>query len=185
MKKLKLIIGIMVAFFMLTINVNAQDDETSNHSLDMGIPEVCLLDTDAGAISLVLTTTEAGAQITGGTGTGYAQVSSIVSSAETRTITASITGVPAGTNLAVDTTIPSGGNEGGTLGTGTSSISLVNADPAITLVTGIGSCYTGTAATDGYILSYTWDSGAAGDYGSIVATAGTTATVVLTITNTP
>ncbi len=185
MKNLKLTIGMMVAFFMLTINVSAQDSETSNQSLDMGIPEVCLLDTDAGAISLELTTTEAGAQITGGTGTGYAQVSSIVSAAETRTITATITGVPDGTSLNVDTATPSNGNQGGTLGTGTSDVSLVNGAGAVTLVTAIGSCYTGTASSDGFVLSYTWDSGAAGTYGNIVATTGSTATVVLTITNTP
>lgn len=185
MKKLILIVGMVGAFFMLTINVCAQDGVTSNHSLDMGIPEVCLLDTDAGAISLVLTTAEAGAQITGGSGTGYAQVSSIVSAAETRTIEAEITGVPDGTTLEVDTDIPTNGNQGGTLGTGTADIALINSAAAVTLVTAIGSCYTGTAITDGYVLSYTWDSGAAGAYGSIVATAGSTATVVLTITNTP
>ncbi len=185
MKNLILIIGMVGAFSMLTINVCAQDSETSNHSLDMGIPEVCLLDTDAGSISLELTTTEAGAQISGGTGTGYAQVSSIVSAAETRTIEATITGVPAGTSLEVDTAIPSNGNQGGILGSGTSSVALVNGAGAVTLVTTIGSCFTGTSATDGYVLSYTWDAGAVGDYGSIVATTGSTATVVLTITNTP
>ena len=185
MKNLKLTIGMMVACFMLTMNVSAQDSETSNHSLDMGIPEVCLLDTDAGAISLELTTTEAGAQITGGSGTGYGQVSSIVGAAETRTITASITGIPSGTALNVDTAIPSNGNQGGTLGTGTSSIELVNAAGAVTLVTAMGSCFTGTASSDGFVFSYTWDAGDVGDYGSIVATTGSTATVVLTITNTP
>ncbi|MFK5969354.1 MAG: hypothetical protein QM487_04435 [Candidatus Marithrix sp.] len=148
----------------------------------MGIPEVCLIDTDAGAIILELTTTEAGAQITGGSGTGYAQVSSIVSSAETRTITASITGVPSGTSLTVATSLSLNANDGGVLGTGSSATALVNAAGAVTLVTGIGSCYTGTAADDGYVFDYVWDA-ATGDYGSIVATGGTTATVVLTITD--
>ena len=184
MKNFTSIIVMFGVLFMLTINLSAQDDGTNNHSLDMGIPEVCLLDTDAGAISLELTTTEAGAQITGGTGTGYAQVSSIVSAAETRTITASITGVPAGTGLVVDTDIPTNGSEGGVLGTGTTSVALVNGAGAIDLITGIGSCFTGTAASDGYVFSYTWDC-AVGSYGSIVATTGSTATVVLTITDTP
>ena len=183
MKKLILIIGMVGAFFMFTTNVNAQ--ASSSQDLTMGIPEVCLLGTPAGAISLELTTATAGAAITGGTGTSYAQVSSIVSVAETRTITASISGVPSGTTLAVDTAIPTNGSQGGTLGTGTSSVALVNSASAVNLVTSIGSCYTGTAVTDGYVLSYTWDAGAAGDYGSIVATAGSTATVVLTITDTP
>ncbi len=149
----------------------------------MGIPEVCLLGTDGVAVSLQLTTSVAGEQISGGTGTSYAQVSSIISSGETRTITATITGVPTGTSLAVDTAIPSSGNEGGTLGTGTTGIALVNSAPEVTLVTGIGSCYTGVASTDGYVLNYAWDAGASGTYGNIVATSGSTATVVLTITN--
>jgi len=184
MKNLKLIIGTVLVLFMFTTNINAQDIATSNHTLDMGIPEVCLLDVgDATAISLQLTTTEAGAQISGGTGTGYAQVSSIVSSLETRTITALVTGVPTGTSLSVSTVIPSNGNQGGALGTGTAAVALVNAAGAVDLVTLIGSCFTGTANDDGYVLSYTWDAGAVGDYGSIVATTGTSATVVLTITN--
>jgi len=182
MKKLKLIIGMMVACFMLTMNVSAQTD---NHSLTMGIPEVCLLTTPAAAIPLELTTTTAGAQITGGTGTGYAQVSSIVGAVELRTITAAITGIPTGTALTVATAIPTNANKGGILGTGTSATALVNLAGAVTLVTGIGSCFTGTAADDGYIFSYAWDAGDVGDYGSIVATEGSTATVTLTITNTP
>jgi len=184
MKKTICTFGMVVAFFLLTTNLLGQATATSDHTLTMGIPEVCLLGTDAAAIALELTTTTAGAQITGGTGTGYAQVASIVSAAETRTITASITGVPAGTGLKVTTAVPSGGNSGGTLGTGSTAVDLINAATAVTLVTAIGSCYTGTASTDGYALAYTWDC-ATGTYGNIVATTGSTATVVLTITNTP
>lgn len=182
MKKLIIIFGMFIVLSMFSNNVIAQ--ATSDHSLTMGIPEVCLLGTDAAAIPLQLTTNVAGDQITGGVGTGYAQVSSIVSAAETRTINASITGVPAGTTLSVDTSIPNNGNQGGVLGTGTTSIALVNAAAAVTLVTAIGSCFTGNASTDGYELAYTWDA-STGTYGSIVATVGTTATVVLTITDTP
>lgn len=178
-------IGICFTLILIGIQAMAQSSTaTSNHSLTMGIPEVCLLGTSAAAISLQLTTTTAGNQISGGTGTGYAQVSSIVSSGETRTITAAVTGVPTGTSLSVTTTPPSGGNSGGVLGTGSTNAALVNGASAVTLVTGIGSCYTGAASTDGYTLDYTWSS-ALGSYGSIVASAGATATVVLTITNIP
>ncbi|PKP29890.1 MAG: hypothetical protein CVT99_15565 [Bacteroidetes bacterium HGW-Bacteroidetes-16] len=52
---------------------------------------------------------------------------------------------------------------------------------AVDIATGIGSCYTGTAAGDGYKLDYAWDAGAAGAYGTIFATGATTATVVLTL----
>jgi hypothetical protein len=170
--------------FFLLISMNAKSQATANHTLTMGIPEVCLLGSGGAAISLQLTTATAGGQINGGTGTGYAQVASIVSASELRTITASITGVPTGTSLSVNTTPPSGGNSGGVLGTGSTNIALVNAAAAVTLVTGIGSCYTGTASTDGYIFDYTWNC-SVGAYGSIVAVTGSTANVVLTITNTP
>lgn len=181
MKKNVLIITLLGALSILSLTGYAQ--ATANHTLTMGIPEVCLLTTPAGAISLELTTTVPGAPISGGLGSGYSQISSIVSAAELRTITASITGVPTGTSLAVSTVVPTNGNQAGVIGTGTSDIELVNAAAAVTLVTGIGSCYTGTAATDGYKLDYAWNAGASGDYGSIVATVGSTATVVLTITN--
>lgn len=176
-------LALVISLGLISLNVSAQT-ATANHTLTMGIPEVCLLATGNPNVSLVLTTTTAGAQITGGTGTGYAQVSSIVGAAELRTIEASVTGVPAGTSLDVTTNVPSGGNSGGILGTGTSSIALVNAAAAVTLVTAIGSCYTGTANTDGYEFNYIWNC-SVGSYGSIVATTGATATVVLTITNTP
>lgn len=184
MSNLKIKLGILVMSVLFGLQSFGQSTATSNHTLTMGIPEVCLLGTSSAAISLQLTTATAGNQITGGTGTGFAQVSSIVSTGETRTITASVTGVPAGTSLSVNTTPPSGGNSGGVLGTGSTNKSLVNGASAITLVTGIGSCYTGAASTDGYQLDYTWSS-SLGAYGSIVASAGVTATVVLTITNIP
>ena len=182
MKKIILLTGMLGALFMFTNNVNAQ--VTSNQSLTMGIPEVLLIAAVneagvAGAVSLELTTTTAGTAITGGTGTSYAQLSSIVTSAQTRRMTASVTGVPAGTELSMATTVPSNANFAGTVGTGTSETTL--GGTAVNIVTGIGSCYTGTAALDGYKLDYTWDAGAAGSYGTIFATGSTTATVVLTI----
>lgn len=182
MKKLLLITGLIGAFLMFHSNVTAQ--VTSNQELTMGIPEVLLINAvdasgNTGAVSLELTTTTAGTGISGGTGTSYVQLSSIVTSSQTRVMTASVTGVPAGTALALTTAIPSNANFAGTVGTGTSSVEL--SGTAANIVTGIGSCYTGTAALDGYQLDFTWDAGDAGDYGTIFATGATTATVVLTI----
>ncbi len=187
MKKILTFIMVITTITSLYQPAFAQDDATANQELTMGIPEVLLIDAvnDAGvvgAVSLELTTVTAGTAISGGTGTSYAQVSSIVASGQTRTITAAVTGVPAGTALSVTTTVPSNANQAGTVGTGTSNVPLINAAAASTIVSGIGSCYTGTSSGDGYQLDWIWDAGAAGDYGSIVATTGSTATVVLTIT---
>lgn len=182
MKKLILILAIVAV--TAATNNSLFSQVTSNQSLTMGIPEVLLINAVndqgvTGAVSLELTTTVAGTAISGGTGTSYAQVSSIVTSTQTRTMSASVTGVPTGTTLAVTTSVPTNGNYAGTVGTGTSSVTLSGTDA--TIVTGIGSCYTGTAAGDGYQLDYAWDAGAAGSYGTIFATGATTATVVLTL----
>ncbi|PKP29891.1 MAG: hypothetical protein CVT99_15570 [Bacteroidetes bacterium HGW-Bacteroidetes-16] len=83
MKKLFFFIAMIGAFSILSVNVNAQ--VTSNQELTMGIPEVLLINAVnasgvTGAVSLELTTTVAGTAISGGTGTSYAQLSSIVTS---------------------------------------------------------------------------------------------------------
>lgn len=182
MKKLILITGIVGVLFLLNNNVYAQ--VTSDQELTMGIPEVLLINAVnpsgvTGAVTLELTTTVAGTAISGGTGTSYVQLSSIVTSAQTRLMTASVTGVPAGTTLEVTTSVPENANYAGTVGTGTSSVELTG--DAANIVTGIGSCYTGTAGGDGYQLDFNWDAGVAGSYGTIFATGATTATVVLTL----
>ena len=184
MKKFILITGMIGAFVMFSTSIFAQDTDSDTQELTMGIPEVLLIDAvdgsgSDGAISLELTTDIAGTAITGGTGTSYAQVSSIVIEGQTRNISASVTGVPTGTELFVATDVPVNGNQAGTVGVGTTSQELTAT--AVDVVTGIGSMYTGVAGGDGYILNYIWDAGAAGNYGSIYATGGATAIVTMTI----
>ncbi|MBT4968184.1 MAG: hypothetical protein HN704_04940 [Bacteroidetes bacterium] len=176
----KLLLSLLLVAIICASNLRAQT-ATGNNTLTMGIPAIALLATTTD-VTLELTTTTAGEAISGGQGTAYVQISSIVASGLTRKITATVTGVPTGTALSVSAVAPSGGNSGGTLGTGETAVSLVNSDPAVDIVTGIGSCFTGVSATDGYTLTYDWDSGAVGDYGTIVEVAAGTATVVLTIT---
>jgi hypothetical protein len=183
MKKSLLFIALIGTFSILSVNVSAQ--ESSNQELTMGISEVQLIkavnaEGVTGAIVLELTTTVAGTAISGGTGTSYAHVSSIVTSLQTRKMTASVTGVPTGTELSVATLVPTTGSFDGTVGTGTNE--QVLSATAVDIATGIGSCYTGNAAGDGYRLNYTWEAGTPGTYGTIFATGGTNATVVLTLT---
>lgn len=186
MKNLKLLTKLLIAgaFLLLTTKLFAQTSQSSQE-LTMGIPEVLLINAvtssgTVGAVSLQLTTTTAGDAINGGTATSYAQVSSIVSSGQTRSITASVTGVPSGTTLDVSGVTPSSGKGDGTFGTTAGSVTL-SATPQ-NIFTGIGSCYTGTGAGDGYELDWTWNAGAAGTYSNIVATGGASATVTFTIT---
>lgn len=184
MKKIIIVTGLIGAFFMFSTSIFAQDSDSDTQELTMGIPEVLLIDAVDGnaadaAVALELTTNIAGTAITGGTGTSYAQVSSIVVSGQTRNISASVTGVPTGTELFVATDVPTNGNQAGTVGVGTTSQELTAV--AVDIVTGIGSMYTGVAGGDGYILNYAWDAGASGDYGLIFATGGATAIVTMTI----
>lgn len=186
MKSLKLLSKFVLAgaFLLLSTHLFAQTN-TSTQTLTMGIPEVLLINAvdstgATAAVSLQLTTTTAGDAINGGTATSYAQVSSIVSSGQTRDITASVSGVPSGTTLQVLGAIPSGSDGDGTFGSSAGTVTL--GATALNVFTGIGSCYTGTAAKDGYKLDWTWNAGAAGTYSNIVATGGATATVTFTIT---
>ena len=184
MKKL-LFTTLFIGASLFIATTSFAQTNTSDQELTMGIPEVLLINAvnsvgATGAVSLDLVAGAAGTAITGGTGTSYAVVSSIVATGEFRTVNASVTGVPAGTSLSLTTAVPTSGLGAGVFGTGTSGVALVNAAAAADIVTGIGSCYTGVAALDGYVLDWTWDA-ALGAYGSIVAVSGATATVVLTI----
>lgn len=179
MKKATILIASLLIVFLTIQKSQAQSDVGTN-VLTMGIPAIALLETSVAPINLQLTTETAGAAIVGGEGTSFVQISSIVGAGLTRKITASVNQIPAGTTLDVTTTVPSNGNIGGTVGTGTTTVLL--STTAADIVTGIGSCYTGTASTDGYKLDYKWNAGSPANYGNIIETSSFNATVTLTIT---
>lgn len=175
-----------VIIFMMIAVFSSQlwaQDNTGTNTINMGIPELQLLATTNPNIDLELTTTTAGEAIqSGAQDSSYVQISSIVSTAgAVRTITAETDAIPAGTVLSLTVIAPSGGNEGGTIGQGIENVEL-STTTAKDIASGIGSCYTGTEATDGYKLVYSWSAGTA-NYGDIVATTGTVATVTLTLTD--
>lgn len=189
MKSLKLISKIIMAgvflLFMSTSLFAQSQTNTSNQVLSMGIPEVALINAvdssaNTAAVNLQLTTNIAGTSISGGTGTSFAQVSSIVSSSSTRTIQANYDQIPAGTVLAVTGAIPSNGDGGGSFGSSSGSVTL--STTAQDIFTGIGSCYTGVSPGDGYKLSWNWSAGTPSVYQNIFATSGSSTTVTLTIT---
>ena len=185
MKILKLISKILMAgvFLLLATNLVAQTN-TTTQVLTMTIPQVLLINAvdttgNVASVALQLGTSIAGNDITGGTGTSYAQVSSIVASGQTRKIQANYDVLPAGTSLNVTGVLPNGTNGNGTFGASANTVTL--STTAQDIFTGVGSCYTGTAAKDGYRLNWQWNAVGA-SYSSIVATGGTSTTVTLTIT---
>lgn len=189
-RKLLLKLAIISTLLMfLTTNLFAQNADNTTQDLTLGLPAVHLIyavDSSAThqAIDLSLTTNRAGTKITGGSGTSYLQVSCIVAtSGATNTVNATVTGLPSGTTLDVTTTAPTITTDAdGTYGTGLGPVTL--SGTAADIITGIGSCYTGTGHGEGYVLKWQWNAGGTGvSYSDIVATGSTTATVTMTITS--
>lgn len=184
MKKL-FFLSLTVSCFLLNGSLlHAQDTNVANHSLTLGLNEVALLHASAGVVNLQL-----GNDISAGEAvasevsdnSSFLQFSSVITSA-TRKLTAKYTGtLPAGTVLKAQALAP-GVNAVGTTGTLIASDVTLSTVTDADLVTGIGSCYSGTLATDGYNLKYTWGlNDPASNYADVRATANAAITVVLTI----
>lgn len=181
MKNLKKIITVIGVFLMISANTWAQTNVATNN-LSLGLPELNLIASSASTINLQLTTTTAGQAVEASKSDSstYVQISSVVSSTQTRSLSAEITNgvVPAGTKLSLVAQSPNA-NFAGTGGTLGSQVLLSSSSADI--VTLIGSCYSGVTSTDGYRLKYTWGlDNPASTYGAIRATAG--ASIVVTIT---
>lgn len=174
--------GIFLMFF--TSQLYSQSNNITQ-TITIVVPQVLLVNAvdstgNISAISLELTTNVAGTKLQSASGTSYAQVASIVASGQTRTIQASYNQIPVGTTLAITGVLPSSGDGQGTFGTSAGTIIL--STTAQNIFTGIGSCYTGIAAKDGYGLDWQFNTGAQGTYSSVTATTGFTTTVTFTIT---
>ncbi len=191
MKTRKLLSKMMVAglFLLMSTHLFAQSQtNSSTQVLTLQIPQVSLINAvdsmaNVAAVTLKLTTNTAGTKISGGTATTFAQVSSVVASSSTRTIQASYDQLPGGTSLEVQGVVPTNGDGAGTFGSATANpVTLSTSSQNI--FTGIGTCYTGTAQTDGYVLNWTWLAETGTNYASIAATTGFSTTITLTITAT-
>jgi len=184
MKKLIIVIGIIGGCFLSTANAWAQDNVTA-HNITLGLPEVALLATSSGGVNLTLSAATAAGEAVQQSisdSTAYVQFSSVISEGSPRILSAKYSGtLPAGTNLTAKVLAPNA-NAVGTTGTLVASdVSLTTVDA--TLVSDIGSCYSGTAVDDGYRMKYTWGlDNPTANYADIRATAATSLTVTLTLT---
>jgi len=109
-----------------------------------------------GTISMKLLASTAGNSLVTQTSVStYMQLTSIAPENETRRITAIVSSgnVPAGTLFQLTTEACYTGTDA--RGTPASTITLDRSGQK-NVVTGIGSCYTGTSSTSGYKLVYTW-----------------------------
>lgn len=166
-------------------SLRAQDGSSDNHTIGIEIPEVALVDIEPSAaknITMDFTApTEAGDPITAPSDNSdlWINVSSIKSTGDpTRTVSVKLTALISGVDIKV-TAAADAGQGAGTFGAPGSQLTLTTSDQS--LVTGIGSCYTGNGASKGYNLTYNVSS-PDGNYSNLSATSAT-ATVTYTISD--
>ena len=134
----------------------------------------------AATISLNLLASTAGnSMITQSNASTYMQFTSIAPENETRRVTAIVGAgnVPAGTLLQLSAGACTTGL--GALGTPSTIITL-DRSAQRNLITGIGSCYTGTTPTSGYNLVYSWGVDPS-NYTQLRATSSVSITITFTV----
>ena len=124
----------------------------------LNIQDYALIATNNASVSMNLTSSTAGAQVSEVTNSNlYVKISSIVPGNTKRQITAHIStgSVPTPTTLTLLPASCTTTNSGGILGTPVSSAITLNSTDQV-LVNGVGNCYTGTNSSDGYKMTFTW-----------------------------
>jgi hypothetical protein len=192
MKKTTITLAMSLATFVLSSNLKAQDTKTDNHTVTISVPEVALVDIEPAAtknITLGFTApTEAGDPVTPNTAnsTLWLNYSSIKSVAEpTRNVSVSVNAIIPGIDIHV-TAAAATGSGGGLVGDPAAELILSATDQ--TIISGIGSAYTGNGANNGHNLTYALAAGSSpggvAAYSDLQATTVTTAaTVTYTISD--
>lgn len=191
MKKHKFALILSLTAFAISANLKAQDTATDNHTIGITIPEVAIVDIEPEAsknITMGFTAPdEAGLPITltGSNNTLWLNYSSIKSVADaTRNVSVKLNALVPGVDIKV-TAATASGSGAGTLGTPSAQLILSAADQ--TIVSGIGSAYTGDGASNGHNLTYELapgsGSGSVASYADLEATTTASATVTYTISD--
>jgi hypothetical protein len=181
-KKISLIAVAFAALFVSNSAFGQADGLTANHAISYTVPKVALVDVEGGAsISLALVApTEAGSgmDMSASNSSLWLNYSSTTATGQTNTV-----------SVKTDVTLPgvalkvlAGANAGagaGAAGTPSSIITLSTSDQ--TIVSAIGTCYTGNGTSAGHNLTYSL---ATTSYDLIKYTATpASVTVTYTITN--
>lgn len=172
-------------------NLKAQDTNTDNHTITISIPEVALVDIEPAATKNITlgfsAPTEAGNPIlpSAANTTLWLNYSSIKSVADpTRNVSVKVNAIIPGVDIHV-TAAAATGSGAGTLGTSAGLLTLSAADQ--TIISGIGSAYTGNGTNNGHNLTYALAAGSGpggvAAYADLQATATTVATVTYTISD--
>lgn len=191
MKKTTISLALTFAAFALSANLKAQDNKTDNHTITISVPEVALVDIEPAAtknITLGFTApTEAGSAVIPNTAntTLWLNYSSIISDAEpTRTVSVKVNPPILGIDIHV-TAAGATGSGGGTLGTPAAQLTLSATDQ--TIISGIGSAYTGNGANNGHNLTYALAAGSGpggvASYADLKVITNTDVSVIYTISD--
>lgn len=157
---------------------------SASTSVVLGVSEVSLIKASADIINLQLKQQDAGMAVESSASDSTARllISSVISTAQNRVLSAKITAgsVPAGTHLELSALQPNA-NFTGDAGKLMPPTILDGTDRPI--ITDIATCYSGTSATDGYMLkfNYALDLNPS-SYGTLRASLGTQVVVTFTLT---
>ena len=182
MKKLLTIFAVL-ALLGLTTAAMAQESDTTTHDVILQVNEMAVLDVhDDGAITMTLVEPATGgaaiADVTNAT--KWLNYTSVVPDGQTRDITAVVgAAAPAGTKLDIVVIAIDGGTNAGTVGAGGNLVTGGVVAAAVTIVTGIGSCETGTGADNGANVEFTFG---VDDIDDVVSDDDQTVTVTYTLT---
>lgn len=191
MKKVNFPLILSLVALAFSAQMHAQDTNTDNHTITISVPEVALVDIEPAAtknITLGFTApTEAGNPVIANAAntTLWLNYSSIKSVADpTRNVSVKLNAIIPGIDIHVTAAAATGAG-GGTLGTPAAQLTLSAADQ--TIVSGIGSAYTGNGANNGHNLTYALAPGSGPGgvavYADLQAVATTVATVTYTISD--
>ncbi|MDZ7317169.1 MAG: hypothetical protein ONA69_09250 [candidate division KSB1 bacterium] len=166
-------------FLALFIAAAYADTDSYQHTVTISIPEIALVDVEGANVSLSISVpgNEAGEAPVGGTNSNaWLNYTSTVELNKTRTVTVQSNSNLSGLGLYV-TAANYTGQGAGVLGTSAGEKKIESS--AVAIVTGIGSCYTGTGTNNGHQLTYRL---AVENMGSVTID-NTNVIVIYTITN--
>lgn len=177
-----------IGFLMLAglISTGILRAQSASTNFTVAVSDISMISTNASPspVAMTLSTSVAGSAIQPVTNSNlYIKITNIIPYGPNRKVTAIVSNgnVPTGTLLKMKPAAVVTSTGSGTFGNVISSAIVLNKTANQTIISGIGSCFTGQAATDGYQCTFTWQPDSSTTYYLINANAGATS-VTITLT---
>lgn len=187
MRKVILIFAAIAMIVSLSTKLMAQDTGEAGDVVTYELDAMRILDIEGTAPSLhLIKPDEAGDAVPEVTSAlSWINYTSIIATGTTNKVTVVLTKVPPTWTTLEVVAASHAGTGDGTYGTASAERTLASASEAQDIITGIGSCWTGTGNANGHQLTYTWGI-TAGSYASAISVASATdITATYTIIATP